>query len=113
MEIIENSEIYLKDFIRLNEEWIQKFFELEESDKALARNPKKIIDDGGYIFSLIHKGELVAVCALFNNNNGEYELARMATSPNHQGKGYSKKLMEHVFHTLILTSVLNSLHMVY
>jgi len=93
LEIAENRREHLKDFIRLNEEWITTYFEIEDIDRKLAANPEKVIDDGGYIFSLMLKNEVIGVCALFNNGNGVYELARMAVSPNHQGKGYGNQLI--------------------
>lgn len=95
MNIVENSNIYLDDFIRLNEEWISKYFEIEETDRKLASNPKQIIDDGGYIFFLVSNHEVLGVCALFNEGNGIYELARMAVSPIYHGKGYGNKIMKH------------------
>ena len=49
MHIVENDPAYLTDFVRLNEEWITHYFEIEEPDLELARNPSKVIEDGGYI----------------------------------------------------------------
>ena len=94
MKIVENKKIYLKDFIRLNEEWIQKYFEIEQMDKDLAENPYLIIEKGGYVFSIIDDNNVIGVCALINNNNGVYELAKMAVSNQHQGKGYGSLLLE-------------------
>jgi putative acetyltransferase len=95
IQILENSKEQLADFIRLNEEWISHYFQLEDTDKKLAADPYQVVDQGGYIFSLVSDEEVVGVCALFNNGDGVYELARMAVSPTHHGKGYSKLLMEH------------------
>ena len=95
IKILENSKEHLSDFIRLNEEWISHYFQLEETDKKLAADPYQVIDKGGYIFSLVSDEEVVGVCALFNNGDGVYELARMAVSPAHHGKAYSNLLMEH------------------
>ena len=94
MEIVENESKYLNDFIRLNEEWITSYFQLEDIDRKLAANPHKVVDDGGYIFSLVSNNVVVGVCALFNEGNNVYELARMAVSPSHQGKGYGEKLIK-------------------
>ena len=94
MIVLENQKKYLADFIRLNEEWISTYFELEAVDRELAANPYKIIENGGFIFSLVSENEVLGVCALFNNDNGKFELARMAVSPKHQGNGYGQKLME-------------------
>ena len=93
MEIIENESEYLNDFIALNEEWIKADFQLEDIDKKLAANPQKVIDDGGYIFSLVDNNKVIGVCALFNEGNNVYELARMAVSSKQRGKGYGERLI--------------------
>lgn len=94
MKIVENEKKYLKDFIQLNKEWIQKYFEIEQIDIELAENPYRIIEEGGYIFSIIDDDKVIGVCALINNENGIYELARMAVSDQYQGKGYGSLLIE-------------------
>jgi N-acetylglutamate synthase-like GNAT family acetyltransferase len=94
MKIIENDKKYLHDFIFLNEEWIKRYFELEYFDIDLAKNPYQIIENGGYIFTVLKDNEVVAVCALINHNNDTYELARMAVKDQYQGRGYSSILIE-------------------
>lgn len=94
MEILENRQEYLDDFIRLNEEWISRYFKIEDVDLSLAANPNTIIQDGGYIFTALSMGQVAGVCALFNNGNGIFELARMAVSPDQQGKGIGDILIE-------------------
>lgn len=93
MEIHENNLEHLDAFIRLNEQWITEYFSLEEADRKLAANPGQVIEDSGYIFSITEKNEVVGVCALFSEGDGVYELARMAVSPDHQGKGIGDRLM--------------------
>lgn len=100
MEVVENRKEHLKEFIRLNEEWISTYFSIEDVDRALAADPYQIIENSGYIFSLVVGGEVLGVCALFNENKGVFELARMAVAPNHQGKGYSNLLIEACFKKL-------------
>ena len=95
MDIVENAKQHLPAFIRLNEAWIAEHFEIEEADRQLAENPYKIIESGGYIFSLVSANEVLGVCALFNDGDGVYELARMAVSPGVQGKGYGSQLINH------------------
>ena len=93
MEIHENNKHHLNSFIQLNEAWITKHFQIEQSDIELSNNPYSIIEKGGYIFSLIDNNQVVGVCALFNEGNGIYELARMAVAENYQGKGFGKALI--------------------
>lgn len=111
MEVLENKIEYLNDFIHLNEEWIKRYFEIETVDKKLAANPQKVIDDGGFIFSLLIEEHVVGVCALFNNGNGCYELARMAVSPQYQGKGYGTILIQACFVKLKKINA-NSVHLI-
>lgn len=94
MKIETNNVEHLDDFIRLNEEWISKYFEIEETDRNLAANPQRIIDEGGYLFAIVVNDRVVAVCALFKDSEDIFELARMAVSPSEQGKGYGDVLMK-------------------
>jgi len=94
MEIKENCTAHLGDFIRLNEEWISYYFQIEDVDRKLAKNPKKIIDNGGYIFSIVIDCKVIGVCALFDKGNGFFELARMAVSEKYRGNGYDEKLIK-------------------
>lgn len=94
MEMFENDKALLDDFVRLNEQWIATYFEIEDVDRALAANPYQIVEKGGYIFSLVVENKVVGVSALFNEGNGSFELARMAVSPESQGKGYGGELIE-------------------
>ena len=94
MKIHENLEEHLPSFIKLNQDWISEYFEIEDIDIALAKNPKKIIDDGGFVFSLVDNKTIVGVCALFNEGNGVFELARMAVAKQCQGQGYGSVLIK-------------------
>lgn len=95
MQIETNNRAHLQDFIRLNESWITEHFSIEEADRVLAANPAKVIDDGGFIFSLACDNHVVGVCALFKENAERYQLARMAVEPNCRGAGYGRALVDH------------------
>ncbi len=94
MKILVNDRRYLKEFIKLNEEWIEQYFVIEDVDRKLAQNPGKVIDKGGYIFTVLIHDEVAGVCALFNQDDDVYEIARMAVLPKFQGRGLGRKLME-------------------
>lgn len=91
--ILVNEKKYLTEFIQLNESWITHYFKLEDSDRALAANPAKIIEDGGYIFSLVDDGHVVGVCALFKDSDTVFQLARMAVKKELRGNGYGDVLL--------------------
>ena len=95
-KIRESAEVQIVDytpsmqpaFRSLNEEWITKYFRMEESDyKALDHPREYILDKGGHIFMALYKGEPVGACAIIPMDDGGFELAKMAVSPRAQGLG--------------------------
>lgn len=89
IEIVAYKPEYQDVFKSLNAEWISTYFEMEESDyKALDHPQEYIMDKGGSILVALYDGEPLGVCALIKMNDDEYdfELAKMAVSPKAQGK---------------------------
>jgi N-acetylglutamate synthase-like GNAT family acetyltransferase len=85
--ILEYIPEYAGDFKRLNVEWIEKYFIVEEHDLEQLNNPEEyIISKGGHILFAQYNNEIVGVCALIKTNEKSFELAKMAVSPNVQGK---------------------------
>lgn len=88
VQIVEYAPAYQQAFRRLNEEWITKYFRMEEGDyKALDHPQEYILDKGGHIYIGLYKDEPVATCALILMEDGGFELAKMAVSPLAQGLG--------------------------
>lgn len=94
MKIYTNEIQHLADFVRLNEIWISKYFEIENADRKLAENPALIIDVGGFIFTGLIETNVVATCALIRKGDGRFELARMAVDANFQGRGLGRQIAE-------------------
>lgn len=89
VEIVAYKPEYQEVFRALNVEWISTYFEMEESDYKALDNPQSyILDQGGHILVALYEGEPLGVCALIKMNDEEYdfELAKMAVSPKAQGK---------------------------
>ena len=81
-------------FRRLNEAWISKYFGLESKDLQAFDDPRlKIIAKGGEIFLATLGHEIVGCVALLKMNEGEYELAKMATDENYQRRGIGRALI--------------------
>ena len=99
VKIVSYQPKYQKAFKTLNEDWILKYFEMEDADRKVLNNPKKqIIDKGGYIFVALLHNEPVGVCALLKMNDPvyEYELAKMAVRADMRGKNIGWLLGEAV-----------------
>ena len=95
MQIETNNRSHLPEFVRLNELWISEYFSIEQVDRDLAANPGKIIDNGGFVFSLVQGNQVAGVCALFKETEERFQLARMAVNPALRGKGFGRALIEH------------------
>lgn len=89
VSIVEYDSRYELAFKELNQEWISKYFKMEEVDhKSLSDPQSYILNNGGHILVALYENEPVGVCALLKMNDPEYhyELAKMAVSPKVQGK---------------------------
>ncbi len=95
MKIIPYTPAYAIAFKTINEEWISKYFKMEDSDyKALDHPQEYILDRGGAILVAVEEGEALGVCALIKMDHPEYdfELAKMGVRPHTRGKGIGNLL---------------------
>ena len=80
-------------FKELNEEWILQYFEMEESDRKMLHDPQGyILDQGGAILIALMDDKPIGTCALLKMEGETFELAKMAVSPDAQGKQIGYKL---------------------
>jgi GNAT superfamily N-acetyltransferase len=84
------------DFARLNYEWIEEHFEVEEMDRKILEEPERyILQSGGHIlFAESKEGEIVGTCALIFRGNGVFELAKMGVTRTARGLGIGRFLMK-------------------
>jgi DNA-binding MarR family transcriptional regulator/predicted GNAT family N-acyltransferase len=93
VEIVPYNKRYKKQFSRLNYEWLQKYFEVEEEDQRLLEYPEReIINKGGEVFFGLISGEVVGTVAVAKINKTTYELTKMAVTEKARGKKVGKKL---------------------
>jgi ribosomal protein S18 acetylase RimI-like enzyme len=94
IEIIEYESRYAPEFRKLNLEWLDKYNLTESHDLLVLDNPEAtIIKPGGAIY-LAKEGEvIVGTAAIIKEHGDEFELAKMAVSPQWQGRGISKLLI--------------------
>jgi N-acetylglutamate synthase-like GNAT family acetyltransferase len=83
-------------FRTLNEEWIARYFTMEEKDRELLSDPENaILRHGGRIFIARCQGEDVGCVALVPMGEGVYELSKMAVKPELRGLGIGRTLLRH------------------
>jgi GNAT superfamily N-acetyltransferase/predicted transcriptional regulator len=90
IEILDYLPEYQVAFKSLNQEWIESYFEMEDADRIALDKPEEyILNKGDVILLAIHDNTVLGVCALIKmqDEKYDYELAKMAVSPQAQGKG--------------------------
>ena len=110
-------------FRELNEEWIARYFRLEEHDHIQLGDPEdNILRTGGQIVMAVAGEERIGCCALIFVRRGVFEVAKMAVSERYRGHGIGRKLLEYTIaeakmlgaHTLELASnskLANAVHL--
>lgn len=100
-EVVSYDDRFAEDFARLNYEWIERLFAIEEEDVRSLSDPRGyVLDQGGEIFFVLasasadRPGSPVATVAMTPHEPGVFELAKMAVDPGWQGHGLGRLLMD-------------------
>ena len=82
-------------FERLNREWIEQYFAVEEEDRKVFDDPEgRIVASGGQVFFLLDDEGVRGTVAVIRHDAETLELAKMAVSPAARGRGYGDRLVE-------------------
>ncbi len=96
-EILPYRDEFRPDFERLNREWIEEFFVVEEADREVFADPyNKIIAPGGQVFFVLEDGVAKGTCAVLRRNAATYELAKMAVTASARGRGFGVLLIRSI-----------------
>lgn len=81
-------------FRTLNEAWIERYFTLEDEDRAILGDPVgRVVAPGGAVFVARLGDEVVGCIGIMPVGDGAFELVKMAVAPEHQGHGTGRKLI--------------------
>lgn len=85
-------------FERINRQWIEAMFVMEQADRDVLSQPQqKVIDTGGQIWFAHHPQlGVVGTCALMNKGQGAYELTKMGVVAEARSLKIGEKLLQHV-----------------
>jgi ribosomal protein S18 acetylase RimI-like enzyme len=93
-EVLTYREEWRGEFERLNREWIETWFVLEDADRDTFRDPAaKIVAPGGQIFFVVENGRVLGTCAVIRHRPEVHEIAKMAVAPEARGRGFGDLLM--------------------
>jgi DNA-binding MarR family transcriptional regulator/N-acetylglutamate synthase-like GNAT family acetyltransferase len=93
--IIAFEDQYREDFVRINMQWLMKYFgNTEPGDVEMLTNPQKILDQEGEIYLSCSNGMISGTFCLINHNNSVLELAKLAVHEDYRRKGIGSALVE-------------------
>lgn len=93
IEIIEYTPDLQPEFERINKQWVEQFFSLEEFDRNQLEHPQEyIIDKGGAILFARDGGQILGTVGLGKSGEDVYEMIKMGVSPEARGKGVGQLL---------------------
>lgn len=90
------SDALAEDFYRINAEWIEAMYQLEQTDIDVLRNPRdRIIAPGGDILFVEDPNlGVVGTCALQKTGDSQFELTKMGVSQNARGRKVGEFLLQ-------------------
>ena len=86
----------LPAFAALNIAWIKEMHFVEPTDQHMADHPEEYTQGNNSVFSIHIDDDIAGVCALKQDDEGEYELTKMAVDPKYQRRGLGKLLMDEI-----------------
>ena len=95
IEVVRYQPEFAPHFERLNREWIEKYFVIEDADDVVFADPfKEIVEPGGQIFFVVSNAEVLGTCAVMRLSDSVFELAKMAVRQDARGRGYGDLLID-------------------
>jgi DNA-binding MarR family transcriptional regulator/ribosomal protein S18 acetylase RimI-like enzyme len=95
LEIVPYAPEWREHFYRLNAQWLERYFRIEDIDRTVLNDPERyILQPGGAIFFARLGGEIIGTCALLQESPGLFELTKMGVDETFRGMGTGKRLLE-------------------
>lgn len=84
-----------EDFYRLNAQWLENYFRIEDIDREVLGDPERyILQPGGAIFFARLGEDVIGTCALLQESPGVFELTKMGVDETFRGLGAGKRLLD-------------------
>lgn len=98
LSIREYSDDLADSFYRINAEWIEQMFVLEENDREILSHPRDLIIDRGGVILFVEAPDLgvIGTCALIRIDEGCFELTKMGVSERARGRKAGEFLLQHI-----------------
>jgi DNA-binding MarR family transcriptional regulator/ribosomal protein S18 acetylase RimI-like enzyme len=95
VDIVPYSPSLREHFYRLNAQWLERYFRIEDIDRAVLTDPERyVLQPGGAIFFARLGEEIMGTCALLHESPGVYELTKMGVDESFRGLGAGRRLLD-------------------
>jgi DNA-binding MarR family transcriptional regulator/predicted GNAT family N-acyltransferase len=95
LEIVPYTPALREHFYRLNAQWLERHFRIEDIDRAVLSDPERhILQPGGAIFFARLGEEVIGTCALLQESPGVFELTKMGVDETFRGLGAGRRLLD-------------------
>jgi DNA-binding MarR family transcriptional regulator/ribosomal protein S18 acetylase RimI-like enzyme len=95
VDIVPYSPSLREHFYRLNAQWLERYFRIEDIDRAVLTDPERyVLQPGGAIFFARLGEEVMGTCALLHESPGVYELTKMGVDESFRGLGAGRRLLD-------------------
>jgi DNA-binding MarR family transcriptional regulator len=95
LEIVPYAPGLREHFFRLNAQWLERHFRIEDIDRTVLGDPERhILQPGGAIFFARLGEEVIGTCALLQESPGVFELTKMGVDETFRGLGAGRRLLD-------------------
>jgi ribosomal protein S18 acetylase RimI-like enzyme len=95
LEIVPFEPRWREAFYRLNAQWLERHFVIEDIDRRMLGDPEgSVLAPGGAIFFAVLAGQAIGTCALLHEAPGVYELSKMGVDEGCRGLGAGRLLLD-------------------
>jgi ribosomal protein S18 acetylase RimI-like enzyme len=95
LQIVPFEPALREHFYRLNAQWLERHFHIEDLDRRVLTEPEtQVLQSGGAIFFARLGDSIIGTCALLHESPGVYELTKMGVDESFRGHGAGRRLLD-------------------
>ena len=94
MQIVEYEEKYRDAFVRLNTEWLERFYWVEPFDLYAMEHIDELISQGAMAYFAVENGEVLATCMTMRLEDDIWEICKLAAKNQYTGTGAGSSVLK-------------------
>lgn len=87
MQIVEYEKKYKEDFVKLNTQWVERYFVMEDADLEVLEHVEDLLESGAMIYFAIEGDQVLATCMAMPLGDDVWEICKLAASGQYTGTG--------------------------